>query len=74
MDKPSEKDELSKALRNAMRQIVENGGGFADVEYTLAGIPWIVTVRVDTEKLRNAIGVEYVDAVDGVQLIQGEPK
>lgn len=50
--KHEDQSKIEQSIREGMKQIVEAGGdGSADLTFNLAGIPWIVTIRVDVEKL-----------------------
>lgn len=51
------KSTIDLKMREAMTLVIKNQGGSAEITYNLGGIPWKVTVEIDTEKMLAEKGV-----------------
>jgi len=49
----SEKDSISKAVREAMKACLIEGVEEAEITCTLGDIPWKITVEIDAEKVQE---------------------
>lgn len=49
------KGDIDRMIREAMKKIIEAGGdGEAEVTFTMANVPWKMSVEIDVEKLIQA--------------------